>query len=452
MSQDIASACERCWRTLRAVAPALPREADLQQEIADARAAQKRGYYLPDEDERLRTVYRRYLNVRASLWQTVEELKTLLDQRHPALEDDDRHRVFGLAFCAAAMLVRSASFLITLSAQQPVVWEKLDEADAAYSIPRKTFTQIYASLSAPRRIIRYYQSWRFYEREKENIHESLKTSGMEEAANWLLREEPHFELRRRDYLKRLLRYRLHSLHRRHSSGFKKIIFHLFRLGGSAVAELHHPLPDRPADRPRPPGKRALQALDAISNLLQPGDIIVTRHDDAVSNLFLPGYWPHAALCITPAPHEHHPRILEAKKDGVLIRPLEETLAVDTLVVLRPNLDPELIKQALDRALIHAGKLYDFVFDFRKSDRLVCTEVVYRTYHGLGKIHYTLTPRSGRLTLSAEDLIKQSLESKRFEVKACYGIRDDLLRIGPSAHKRLLASLRHLGENPPIRYG
>ena len=45
------------WRTLSAVAPALPREQTLKQEIAEAIAAQERGYYLPDEGSVNITIY-----------------------------------------------------------------------------------------------------------------------------------------------------------------------------------------------------------------------------------------------------------------------------------------------------------------------------------------------------------------------------------------------------------
>jgi hypothetical protein len=74
--------------------------------------------------------------------------------------------------------------------------------------------------------------------------------------------------------------------------------------------------------------------------VKPGDVFVTRHDDALSNLFLPGFWPHAALFLgesvnrtpewgeLPAADESDAWFLEAKKDGVKIRPMSETLALD----------------------------------------------------------------------------------------------------------------------------
>jgi|GEM_PF-2450959 len=44
-------------RGLLAAVPGLPNASDLGQEMADAEAAQERGYYLPDEDERLFTCF-----------------------------------------------------------------------------------------------------------------------------------------------------------------------------------------------------------------------------------------------------------------------------------------------------------------------------------------------------------------------------------------------------------
>ena len=49
-------------------------------------------------------------------------------------------------------------------------------------------------------------------------------------------------------------------------------------------------------------------------------------------------------------------ILEAKKDGVLLRDIDETLEVDAFLVLRPKLSATLVSQALDRARTHKGCL------------------------------------------------------------------------------------------------
>ena len=120
------------------------------------------------------------------------------------------------------------------------------------------------------------------------------------------------------------------------------------------------------------------------------------------------------------------QFLEAKKDGVLVRPFEETLLVDAFMVIRPRLEHKQRAQALNRALTHEGKLYDFMFDFRKADRLACTEVIYRSYHGIGPITFELRKHTGKLCLSAEDLIAQALDSGHFEKVVEFGVDTNVL--------------------------
>lgn len=125
-------------------------------------------------------------------------------------------------------------------------------------------------------------------------------------------------------------------------------------------------------------------------------------------------------------------VLEAKKDGVRFRPLAETLTVDAFTVLRPKLSPELVARAISRAAEHEGKLYDFEFDFTRSNMLVCTGVIYRAYHGLGDLSFTLSSRQGRFCLAAEDLITMALEGRGFEITAAYGVDRNRLLTGPAA--------------------
>ena len=189
-------------------------------------------------------------------------------------------------------------------------------------------------------------------------------------------------------------------------------------------------------------------VENIQTHLKPGDVFITRHDDAMSNLFLPGFWPHGALYIGSAEERvalgisdvsdgfkhsgEDVHFLESKKDGVLLRPMTETLQVDAFVVLRPKLPDAALSTALSRAISHAGKLYDFIFDFSAADRLVCTEVIYRAYHGIGPIFFELSERAGRKCLSAEDFINQGLSNGNFELVAIYGIEgNDIVTGGRS---------------------
>ena len=198
---------------------------------------------------------------------------------------------------------------------------------------------------------------------------------------------------------------------------------------------------------------------AVGAFLEPGDVIVTRHAIALTNLFIPGFWPHAALYIgTPAQRDALGiRVsadkqvlwtgpvctLEALKDGVRLRPLSETLSVDHFVVLRPQVPATTIRRAIERGIVHEGKMYNFDFDFFSSDRLVCTEVLYRSYDGLDGIAFPLTERAGRKTLSAEDVLDFALDADTFEPVAIFGVNgcESEIAYGPVVRELLVASYR-----------
>jgi hypothetical protein len=137
------------------------------------------------------------------------------------------------------------------------------------------------------------------------------------------------------------------------------------------------------------------------------------------------------------------RVLEAKKDGVLFRPVQETLAVDAVAVIRPQLAMSDIATAIGRAVTHEGKLYDFEFDFFRSDRLVCTEVVYRGYHGVAGVDFNLTRRAGRPTLAAEQLLDMAVDRRGFETIAVFGTPERPTEVvtGAEAHDVLKRSYR-----------
>ena len=442
----ISVAIERAAMSVRSVAAAMSERDDMRQELADAAAAQARGYFLPDEDERLRDVFVRYLSLRAALLEVVGSIQGLIEQLDEAGDREevwnDRLRAFVIGFLAAAMLMRAASFVVDLAAGRSVVRKKLDEAEPRFGIPAKSFTAVYKNLGSYRSMWRFLSAVRFYELHAEDIAALARDQHMKGLIELLDEESKYFQDSKQAHIKRKLHYRLHSFKRRHVSGYKKVMFQLLKLSGRVVSEMRQPFVKAHGQ-----GKRVTAGvLATIKPLLRAGDVLITRHDDAMSNLFLPGYWPHAALYIGDAQERRELGVelagagalrveechfLEAKKDGVLLRRIEETLNVDAFMVLRPKLEQEQRAQALSRGLTHEGKLYDFMY-FRVADRLACTEVIYRTYHGIGEldqaVSFELRRHSGRPCMSAEDLIEQALGSGRFEKVADFGVEEDAVRI------------------------
>jgi hypothetical protein len=178
----------------------------------------------------------------------------------------------------------------------------------------------------------------------------------------------------------------------------------------------------------------------------PGDIMLSRKNWYVSNVGLPGFWPHAILYLgapdklaayfddpdvrawvrqrsgrdeglTDYLARTHPsvwlrytagtpegpyRVIEAISEGVSLNTLAHASG-DYLAVLRPRLDKRAKAQAIVEAFGHADKPYDYDFDFATDHALVCTELVWRSYrpaHDKAGLEIPLVEMAGRMTLPA----------------------------------------------------
>lgn len=173
-----------------------------------------------------------------------------------------------------------------------------------------------------------------------------------------------------------------------------------------------------------------QQLAEFRAKLKPGDILIERQNWFLSRAFMPGYWAHAALYVGTtndlirlgldrdprvvalwknyAAHDaedHEHLILEAVPEGVRMTTLEHCIGVaDSAAVLRPRVTEGEVREAIARGFSHLGKSYDFDFDFFTSDRLVCTELVYRCYDGAVK--FPLVDVMGRRTLPPTELVRK----------------------------------------------
>ena len=201
--------------------------------------------------------------------------------------------------------------------------------------------------------------------------------------------------------------------------------------------------------------RSLVSFDQIQEmkrLLEPGDIILERREWYLSNIGLPGFWPHAALYIgTPeerekyfqdtevqslikqlggggdledflrskypeahnnstAPnHGHPPRIIEAMSEGVTFTSLEHSADADSIAVLRPLISKPGKVLAIAKAFHYWGRPYDFNFDFLTDSSLVCSEVVCKAYEpGLRSrgIIFRIEEILGRKVITPNGMVRQ----------------------------------------------
>jgi hypothetical protein len=188
--------------------------------------------------------------------------------------------------------------------------------------------------------------------------------------------------------------------------------------------------------------------------MEPGDVIVARQNWYLSNIGLPGFWPHAELYVStpeqlaayfdgdegvkawlatlpgqpktlgehlgrlfPAKwakyrgtdeHGDPLRIIESISEGVSFTGPEHGMRVDYLGVMRPRLSKKEKAQAIVRAFGYQGRPYDFNFDFFSDSTLVCTELVYKSYQPskeMTGLRVELVDVAGRRTLPANELVK-----------------------------------------------
>lgn len=395
--------------------------------LDDINNAARRGFFTPGEDERIWAWFSRFLSLREGLWEIVDAVSKDLDNDFCQIQTLEEWRLAVLGFTAAALLVRMDKLLVEQVARNTLTQRKLNEACPPYRIPRKQYTHIFESLTNPENALLVLQALNFSRTNRKKLGELADDEIVGEFVRALLELEQSIDPGIIRYLFRRLRYRWHALRRRGASARQKSVFRLLEAGGRIVAEI--------GDSHSP--NRVEAVIDLLEKIVQPGDVFITRHDFAASNLFLPGFWPHAALYIgseqdrarmgVEVSEGRRKRwrgdkcILEADKEGVLFRSLRQTLAVDSLVVIRPRCTQDQLATAISRACTHEGKGYNFDFDFFRSDRLVCTEVVYRAFDGIGPMRFVLTEHAGRHALSAEEILDLALAGEMFEPIALFGV-------------------------------
>jgi hypothetical protein len=196
-----------------------------------------------------------------------------------------------------------------------------------------------------------------------------------------------------------------------------------------------------------------EQLEIILPQLAPGDVMLSRKNWYLSNIGLPGFWPHAMLYVglnqdlarvfdsdegvrrwlresvgedisfsryladtypiawrerSLSSHGAAPLvIIEALSEGVSQSDLAHA-AGDHLAALRPRVPLWTKARAIARAFGYIGRPYDFDFDFATDHALVCTELVWRSYRSSGDgpgLDLSTVTVMGRETLPANEIAR-----------------------------------------------
>ncbi len=406
--------------------------ASLQEDAPSQDALQEiiqRGKFRPAENEAIGFWFARFLTLRNGLWPVIDSVMEALDGKATPSKTptDEELRFFLVGYAAVCLLVGIDRLMLFDVGRHSVVQRKLNEAFLELRIPRKQYTNILEAFVNEKDALALLEAMKFAKRHRERLKALAHDPGLAKIAEALPQLETALDPSVRQYFKGVFTYISHKWRRRGVVSANNVFSSLSESVGRAASEFY-----KTSNKQVTPEIR-----QQISQFLKPGDVLVTRHAVALTNLFMPGFWPHAALYVgTPEQRDALGVVvaqekaslwgadictLEALKDGVRLRTLESTLSVDYFVVLRPQVSDGLIAKAIERGVAHVGKGYNFDFDFFSSDRLVCTEVVYRAYDGLEGIEFPLTERAGRKTLSAEELLDFAREAPVFRPIALFGV-------------------------------
>ncbi|MBN2162351.1 MAG: hypothetical protein JXR25_01345 [Pontiellaceae bacterium] len=186
-----------------------------------------------------------------------------------------------------------------------------------------------------------------------------------------------------------------------------------------------------------------EILAGCRSRLSPGDILIQRRNWHMTNIGIPGFWPHVALYVgtpeelenyfgemdadvlkkikeqypavwtqlnTSAPDGYPRCVIESIRPGVVLQSLETSAKCDYLAVIRPNLSKKEKLAALMAAFSHYGKPYDLNFDFTTDNELVCSELVYKAYKVAADLPLVPEVINGRLLLPPNRLAETSVKN------------------------------------------
>lgn len=187
---------------------------------------------------------------------------------------------------------------------------------------------------------------------------------------------------------------------------------------------------------------------------EPGDIILERGEWRMTNLGIPGFWPHSALYLgSPSELEiwidteeitgyyqskdpdcngftdylernykkaysayilgedgEENRIIEGLKEGIVFHSVSGSVGkADHAACLRPRLSKLDKARAIETAFQYWGRGYDYTFSLLSDNELVCSELIYKSYEPAADkagLRFDFSEIAGIVTLPANNIAAQ----------------------------------------------
>ena len=324
-----------------------------------------------------------------------------------------------LAYSASLFLFSSAVKLVHMfETPKNLFWKKFDERNEAMGIPRGELSSLWrvvTSISAIRKMAEARKAYFKAYPEAEELYQAGESS-LHSLHNHVLSQIEYIS----DNGPSIWRNKLLQLWQTITSGIHKPYYRIFSAISIWVGDTKY-VRKEPAV--------TSENMEDMITMLKPGDILLERENWYLSNAFLPGFWPHGIVytgtseelielgldndprvsrhlsAFSEADHEGHRfRLIEAISEGVVMNTIEHATDADYICAFRPNVPIDVKKEAIARAFAYVGSPYDFDFDFVSADKLVCTELVYRTYGDA--IRFDIEEVAGRPVVQGTGIINK----------------------------------------------
>jgi hypothetical protein len=370
-------------------------------------------------------------------WRGSALLSPLTDRRAHA-------RAYLANYATSLVQYRRGLQWVDLTVPNDTLETVLDEPSPQHDLPARSFAQLKWRVIHVKEVSRLFAGYQYYKMVRDDLVASncLNDAPCREAMDLV---ETHHEAASL------------ALHRR---GWFDFGYNAFDILRDAGFDAWFPVQSRVADwmgdtRIRRKNVNLISRED-IARLrpeLEPGDIIVTRLNWYLSNVGLPGFWPHAELYLgSPEEMEAyfdqpevradfrkrtghdglveylrdtHPRawkaytapsadtpphrVIEAVAEGVVFSSLYEAAGADYAAAMRPRTSKVDKARAIAAAFAHWDKPYDFNFNFLTDQEIVCTQLVYKAWRSNDTkdgVDFALAEIMGRTTLPANEMVRQ----------------------------------------------
>ena len=390
----------------------------LREDLTERRKAKPDLRLTPTEEDKVHALFFSYLGYRTALLRMVALYSGFEGVKNIAQRD----RCFLVGYAAGTLCYSVSLELVNTYRYDDLVRDKLNEGDLSWQIPDGMFNEIEASIALKQNVRVFQEMAAYFE------HHS---------ARW---RDCGFENEDLRFLQDVIEHAAGSIRTNPLFGkpvpLASVLAEVRDDAYTPVYAIQSIVSTWIGDT-RLVARAACISHAQVQELrkhLQPGDIILERRNWYLSNAFLPGFWPHAAFYIgTLADLERlgiaedpiiqgklpeylalghdgeHKVVIEAISEGVSFTTLSEATRADYIAVLRPRLTDAQKAAAIKLAFGYHGKPYDFEFDFSTAGKIVCTELVQRSYNEM--IEFPTQPIMGKDAVPALLMAKMYRDEK-----------------------------------------